>query len=101
MRDRERPVRYTTGEPIPHLVTDCSIPTPLFTPRDRQQFVKEVAATLLISADRRQLNVRFPKEKPTATPSETTNGEAGSGVDESEQEQLLDAALAPNAHDEL
>ena len=38
------------------------IPVPLFTPRDRMQFIKEVGATLLISADKRNLMVRFPKE---------------------------------------
>jgi hypothetical protein len=34
---------------------NAEIPTPLFTPRDRLQFLKEVATTLLISADRRNL----------------------------------------------
>lgn len=36
---------------------DKGIPVPLLTPRDQLQFVKEVAATLLISTDRRNLPV--------------------------------------------
>lgn len=54
---------------------DGSIPVPLFTPRDRVQFVKEVAATLLISADRQNLHVYFPKDKPDAG----TEPQAGDG----------------------
>lgn len=46
-------------------ITDAGIPVPLFTPRDRQQFVKEVAATLLIGADRRNLTVLYPREPET------------------------------------
>ena len=68
------------------LERDVSIPVPLFTPRDRLQFLKETAATLLISADRRNLNVRFPKEEPDAPQEpEAPEGaavEAASGTDE-------------------
>ncbi len=38
------------------------IPVPLFTPRDRLQFIKEVAVNLTISAGQRGLSIRFPKE---------------------------------------
>lgn len=83
---------------------ESEIQVPSFTPRDRAQFVKEVAATLLISADRRQLNVRFPKEKPTdvETKPEAENGtsiEAASGTAEEamdiEAGQLSDASGTP------
>lgn len=73
MRDR---IRERTSDIVSGF--DGSIPVPLFTPRDRQQFVKEVAATLLISADRRNLTVQFPEE-----PAPASDGvEAASGVDE-------------------
>lgn len=55
------------------------IPVPLFTQRDRAQFIKEVAATLLISADRRNLSVHFPKEKPCAP--EESQAPQGSGIE--------------------
>jgi len=68
------------------LVHEGVIPVPLFTPRDRLQFLKECAATLLISADRRSLTVLFPKEEPDAAPQppegEVTAVEAASGTDE-------------------
>jgi len=73
------------------------IPVPLFTPRDRAQFVKEVAATLLISADRRNLSVRFPKEKPTDAPTqpEANEGiEAASGTSETDMEQEAEQVAA-------
>jgi hypothetical protein len=53
------------------------IPVPLFTPRDREQFLKEVAATLLISADRRNLGAT-PEPKPETE----TAPEAAWGTDE-------------------
>ena len=41
-----------------------SIPVPLFTDRDREQFLKEVAATLLIAADKAGLSVTLPYDEP-------------------------------------
>ena len=65
---------------------DSAIRVPLFTPRDRQQFIKEVAATLLISADRKNLTVLFPNKEQTDGPTqpqapESTGVEAASGAD--------------------
>jgi len=62
MRDRSAQIALTVPENTLDVV-DASIPVPLFTPRDRMQFIKEVGATLLISADKRNLMVRFPKER--------------------------------------
>lgn len=65
-------------------VVPAEIPVPLFTPRDREQFIKEVAATLLISADRRNLTA-LPEPKDAETkPSEGPEAapEAASGTDE-------------------
>jgi hypothetical protein len=75
MRDREESRHYTDGKLV--AVNPGEIPVPLFTPRDRQQFLKEVAATLLISADRRNLGAT-PEPKPV----EETAPEAASGTDE-------------------
>jgi len=58
-------------------IFDRGIPVPLFTPRDRQQFVKEVATTLLIEANRRGLNAT-PEPKEDTPPAV----EAASGTDE-------------------
>lgn len=61
-----------------------AIPVPLFTPRDREQFIKEVAATLLISADRRGLTA-MPEPKDAETkqaPGAEAAPEAASGVAE-------------------
>lgn len=58
MRDRGSRTETVAGksyEVYPAL--DREIPVPLFTPRDRQQFIKEVATTLLIEANRRGLTV--------------------------------------------
>lgn len=69
---------------------ESSIPVPLFTPRDRQQFLKEATATLLISADRRNLTVT-PEVKREAHEAP----EAASAADETEPDaeaQGLDAA---------
>jgi hypothetical protein len=69
-----------------------AIPVPLFTPRDRMQFIKEVAAHLNIEAGHRHLTVRFPKEKPTDAPTQpeaqqAAGIEAASGTSESDLEQ--------------
>lgn len=56
MRDREV---------IGQEVRRSEIPVPLFTPRDRWQFIKEVATALNITAERAGLTVRFPKEPVT------------------------------------
>lgn len=55
MRDR----RIDVGEPeritLPH-----DIPVPLFTPRDRLQFLKEATTAIFIEAGKRGLNVTTP-----------------------------------------
>ena len=57
---RERGARrYDDPNGEPRVTEGLSIPVPLFTPRDRLQFLKEVAATLLISADRRNLTALY------------------------------------------
>lgn len=98
MRDRELRFRVEgsdftmTDEAATVLASrlDASIPVPLFTPRDRAQFIKEAAATLLISADRKNLSVRFPKEKPDAPEEQEAASqpgvEAASGTSEGEME---------------
>lgn len=72
------------------------IPVPLFTPRDREQFIKEVATTLLIEANRRGLNAT-PEPKPQEAPAI----EAASGTDEGlldqEATELADAGSSPAA----
>jgi hypothetical protein len=73
MRDRVRPDGPVT---IP-MEWASEIPVPLFTPRDREQFLKEVAATLLISADRRNLGAT-----PEPKAEQETAPEAASGTDE-------------------
>lgn len=42
---------------IDHVVMDRSIPVPLFTPRDRVQFLKEATVAFFIAADKRNLTV--------------------------------------------
>jgi hypothetical protein len=69
-----KPTDWPEGTPA---IIDRSIPVPLFTPRDRQQFIKEVATTLLIETSRRGLNA-------TPEPREETPGEAASGADEAD-----------------
>ena len=82
-RMRDRGMQIPGNAPFAaHVNPHGEIPVPLFTPRDRQQFVKEVAATLLISADRRNLTVQFPKEPPTESQPEAASGaDEGPGLD--------------------
>lgn len=85
MRDRGSRTETVAGksyEVYPAL--DREIPVPLFTPRDRQQFIKEVATTLLIEANRRNLTVTPEvKDAPPEPPQvEATAPEAASGTDE-------------------
>ena len=80
MRDRTRTQSADTGLPSerqPLYRASVEIPVPLFTPRDRQQFIKEVATTLLIEANRRGLNAT-----PEPKPEQETAPEAASGTDE-------------------
>lgn len=80
-----------------------AIAVPLFTPRDRLQFIKEVAVNLTISAGQRGLSIRFPKEwtpKDAETKHEAGNGaEAASGTSEealdTEASQVAAAGTAP------
>jgi hypothetical protein len=68
------------------------IPVPLFTPRDRLQFLKEFATTLLISADRRNLPVtREAKRAEQEAPSEAASGD-GETITDAEIETLAEAA---------
>jgi hypothetical protein len=74
------------------------IPVPLFTPRDRIQFIKEVAVSLNISAEHKGLTVLFPKEKPGAPEeSQTSSGpgiEAASGT----SEETVESETANESH---
>lgn len=64
------------------------IPVPLFTPRDRLQFLKEFSTTLLISADRRNLPATpEAKRDPTAP-------EAAAGVEETSDAEASALAAA-------
>lgn len=56
---RDRGVRFLMGEkPSDLLRTDGAINVPLFTPRDREQFIKEASVTLFIEACKRNLTAR-------------------------------------------
>ena len=95
MRDRAPhvPERFGVGVIVPE---SREIPVPLFTPRDRLQFIKEVAVNLTISAGQRGLSIRFPKEwtpKDAETKPEAGNG---SGVEAAPStiESALDAEAA-------
>lgn len=89
MRDRGL-TETVIGPAGEHVSCAAEIPVPLFTPRDREQFIKEVATTLLIEANRRGLNAT-PEPKPETE----TAPEAASGTDESsvdaEQVGLVEA----------
>ena len=87
MRDRKpsREVFTEQGALLATVRDPAEIPVPLFTPRDRQQFIKEVATTLLIEANRRGLNAT-PEPKEDTPPAI----EAASGTDEAS----LDAEAA-------
>lgn len=52
---RDRSVTYHTERDGKEVETDHGIPVPLFTPRDRLQFLKEATTALLIEASRRGL----------------------------------------------
>jgi len=75
MRDREESRHYTDGKLVS--VLPGEIPVPLFTPRDRVQFLKEATVAFLIFGEKRGLSATpEPKEDtPTAV-------EAASGTDE-------------------
>lgn len=105
MRDRYRLVPDGNPEMFAPKRQGVEIPVPLFTPRDRLQFVKEVGATLLISADRRQLTALYREPNGEAQPAQTENAapqsdtlEAASGTDEAESVAPL--ALVPEADEE-
>ena len=62
------------------------IPVPLFTPRDRLQFLKEVSTALLIDAGKRNLTALYKEESRAETQPEAPpqpGVEAASGTDES------------------
>lgn len=62
-----------------YAAADGEIPVPLFTPRDRLQFVKEVGATLLISADRRNLTALYKDPNGETELAQTKEAPAGEG----------------------
>ena len=65
-------------------ILPMEIPVPLFTPRDREQFIKEVATHLNIEANRQNLSA-LPELKDAETKPEAgaeTAPEAAAGVDE-------------------
>lgn len=65
MRDRGG-IWYQDANAEPRVIEGQEIHVPLFTPRDRLQFLKEASVSLLISADRRNLTALY----------KDTNGEA-------------------------
>lgn len=90
MRDRVWPTSYG--------VYPREIPVPLFTPRDRVQFVKEVATTLFIEAGSRNRNLTAKYKDPNgetelaATEKAVTHEvpvEAASGADETQSDAPL------------
>jgi hypothetical protein len=100
---RDRPIKMTIEEPgtwsdeqIAAVLSRCdsSIPVPLFTPRDRLQFLKEAAVALLISADRRNLtsHYRDTDDAETETPPAGEATEAGATA---EAQSLADAGMRP------
>ena len=70
---------------------DHGIPVPLFTPRDRVQFLKEAAVALLIESGKRGLTVTPEVKEPDAPQKadEAQPHEAGSGVDETDGDAPL------------
>jgi len=89
MRDRLHP--YIPGPGMGERV-DAGIPVPLFTPRDRLQFLKEVSAHLNIEAGHRGLHIRFPKDWVAHAPTQP-EGDSPAGPEGSSDtpEEALDA----------
>lgn len=79
MRDRTAPGVRATGKEYEQ---DRHVPVPLFTPRDRLQFLKEFAVTLLISARQNGLPVTPEATREAEQTVAAVAHEAGSGVDE-------------------
>src|SRR2546421_10989831 len=67
---RDRTSQGTRADGVTKYEIDRGVPTPVFTPRDRLQFLKEFATTLLISARQQQLPVT--PEAMRETPTEET-----------------------------
>lgn len=74
-------ITTATGEQGAQLLT-AEIPVPLFTPRDRVQFLKEATTAFLIFGEKRGLQA-LPKEAPAEQP------EAASGAGEEAGEVAL------------
>jgi hypothetical protein len=95
MRDRTAPGVRATGKTYD---ADKHIPVPLFTPRDRVQFLKEVATTLLISADRQNLPVTPEAKRAAQAGPDPKPDEAGDDPDDpngdEEAEELAEAGEA-------
>lgn len=95
MRDRGT-VYYVNIEGQRRMIEGPSIPVPLFTPRDRVQFLKEVGATLLIDARSHNLTAYY-KDKNGETelaaaekaPEAQGPVEAASGADEADADAPL------------
>src|SRR2546430_6961503 len=66
---RDRTSHGTRADGVTKYEIDRGVPVPVFTPRDRLQFVKEFATTLLISARQQQLPVT-PEASREAEPNE-------------------------------
>ena len=66
---RDRTSHGTRADGVTKYEIDRGVPVPLFTPRDRLQFLKEFATTLLISARQQQLPVT-PEASREAEPNE-------------------------------
>src|SRR5437588_1104872 len=72
---RDRTSHGTRADGVTKYEIDRGVPVPLFTPRDRLQFLKEFATTLLISARQQQLPVT-PEASREAQPDEATPADA-------------------------
>ena len=69
MRDRRAELRHQSG--TLEGVYPAAIPVPLFTPRDRLQFLKEVSTALLIDAGKRNLTALYKDTNGEAQPAPT------------------------------
>lgn len=89
MRDRMVEFPYMGVGDLRH----SEILVPLFTPRDRLQFIKEVAATLLISADRKNLTALY--KEPNGETELDQAGDARHEAGQADGEASGLAALVP------
>lgn len=96
MRDRRVPAAWSVGGMLPE-EKDAAIPAPLFTPRDRLEFLKGFAVTLFIDARKSNLTVLYKEPSGEADAPETSDRtEAGQAAAEAASLVAL-VPLDPNA----